>query len=162
MATSTHSVVGFRPFHIPGGTGINSAALYSSLLSRAVPSSSFRFPTPAPTLRTEHHAQSDSDDRNSALAIVLPVFFGSLFFVALFFLFRWHRRRGTPDEEQELRGCVGSSSSSRPKWATDDRPWEEAELLDSFKAQEDLARLDRSASFRTFNLPRKPPPAYEP
>ncbi|BGP27155.1 proteophosphoglycan ppg4 [Rhodotorula toruloides] len=180
MADFSTSVLGFRPFtlDLPHYTGLP----YTVAATTTTPVS------PAPTT-THHidgihgnpHIEQEDSPTVDVLRVVLPTLFGALAFFGLFIaLSLWIQRRQRAKEEaagvvraklvrrdRSMRERSLVISPLAPVSARDSASVFELDEMDrqtlsSLKQSEDVARLERSASFKTHRLPRVPPPAYEP
>ncbi|BGP10861.1 hypothetical protein JCM10049v2_006755 [Rhodotorula toruloides] len=180
MADFSTSVLGFRPFTLD-------LPRYTGLPYSIAPTSTS--PTSATSASTHHkdgtHANSHVEQDNSpsidVLRVVLPTLFGALaFFGILMALSLYVQRRQRAKEEaagivraklirrdRSMRERSPIISPLAPVSARDSASVFELDEMDrqtlsSLKQSEDVARLERSASFKTHRLPRVPPPAYEP
>ncbi|GAA5907422.1 hypothetical protein JCM6882_003856 [Rhodosporidiobolus microsporus] len=168
--TLSSSIAGFRPRpslpHFPG----------------------FSFPRPSvatSTTATSHSTLSPaahrSDGPNTLLVTIIPIVVGALLLLAgLYALLQWqHRRTKRREEETQMQavklrrvrygggttaGSFSSAATSRGENVELELHHQQSveDMLNTLKFREDLARVERSSSFKTHDLPRKPPPAYEP
>ncbi|GAA6036319.1 hypothetical protein JCM8097_001663 [Rhodosporidiobolus ruineniae] len=128
---------------------------------------------PVGTPRATNASSSDGQhDVRTLLAVVLPILFGSILLLGLlyFVLSRHHRRSKRRAEENRReaaklrRARCASAGYVFPSYPASEASGPvEFELRESraYPYREDLARLERSDSYKTHSLPRKPPPAYE-
>ncbi|GAA5824755.1 hypothetical protein JCM11251_005328 [Rhodosporidiobolus azoricus] len=125
-----------------------------------------------------------SNGPNTLLVTVIPIVVGAIVLLAgLYALLQWQHKRNKRREEEtqmqsvklrrvrygggttavvpnESRSAVSTSRRSEYDFEMH-RAQSVEDMLDTLKYREDLARLERSGSYKTYDLPRKPPPAYE-
>ncbi|BGP34846.1 hypothetical protein JCM10296v2_006670 [Rhodotorula toruloides] len=180
MADFSTSVLGFRPFtlDLPRYTGLphSLAATTTSPTSPTSTSTLYKDGTHA-----NPHVEQDNSPSIDVLRVVLPTLFGALaFFGVLIALSLYVQRRQRAKEEaagivraklvrrdRSMRERSPVISPLAPASARDSASVYELDEMDrqtlsSLKQSEVVARLERSASFKTHRLPRVPPPAYEP
>ncbi|GAA5995430.1 uncharacterized protein JCM10292_005168 [Rhodotorula paludigena] len=167
------SLLGYRPFPFSLLTqdGFARPEAPTTATARSIPT----------TIISEPHLASEHSTKTGVLTIVLPVLFGSLLILGLAIaLFTWfaHRSRAKRGPQPALlrrKGSSGSRSSAATAgsayWGSG--PMREAvypveldeidrQTLHSLTVNHDFARVRYAETFKTRDLPRKPPPAYEP
>ncbi|BGP19501.1 hypothetical protein JCM10213_006321 [Rhodosporidiobolus nylandii] len=161
----TRSVAGHRPFSFP-------STLFPWVSGHSPsPTSSSASTTRHLAGGSSHRSTSNSGETNSILAVVLPLFFGALIILAAIYAgLHWQRKRLKQREEATERQATklrrvrngGQSRAASGSFMLDlELDQKSVDLLEDLKIRDDFARLERSNSFKTHVLPRKPPPAYE-
>ncbi|GAA5921023.1 hypothetical protein JCM3775_004055 [Rhodotorula graminis] len=178
-ATLSASVLGFRPFTLAFPTA-DIARTFDPRPTQAHPTTTFPNSTTIPTrpIVNPHLAPTADSPTTGVLTIVLPTLFSALLVLGLGIALmaclsrRAKSKKGPSSAKLRKRGSVGSEEQAHDpaQWtASSRREMIELELDDvdrctfrSLKAADEVAQVRRAASFKTHDLPRKPPPAYEP
>ncbi|BGP42926.1 hypothetical protein JCM10449v2_006941 [Rhodotorula kratochvilovae] len=165
------SVLGFRPFtmRFPNDEGFTfSPRPVSTATATQVPP-----PIPTKALLNPHLVSEDSPS-TSVLTIVLPLLFGALFLlgcgIAIVACLGHRARNKKAAAKLKKKRAIDAELGVDPaQWGSRRAEMAQIELdefdrqtLRSLKVADDLARARYAASFKTYDLPRKPPPAYEP
>ncbi|GAA5899673.1 hypothetical protein JCM8208_000625 [Rhodotorula glutinis] len=178
-ATFSTSVLGFRPFTLAFPTA-DVARTFEPRPTPAHPSTTTTASEPIPTrpLVNPHLAPTTDSPTTGVLTIVLPTLFSALLLLGIGIALiaclsrRAKSKKGSSTAKLRKRTSVGSEEQAYDpaQWsASSRREMIELELDDvdrrtfrSLKAADEVAQVRRAASFKTHDLPRKPPPAYEP
>ncbi|GAA5853324.1 hypothetical protein JCM8547_000284 [Rhodosporidiobolus lusitaniae] len=177
-ATTTYSrsVLGWRTAY-PQAT-----AVFPTLFPTIYRSSSWSRTTSAASLTHHHPVGATSSNSGGGIkqlvAVVVPILVGAILLLfALYALLRWQHKRARQREEETQRQAAklrrarmahGGMREHRPMGRREPVEFElkavrsTEDMLNTLKYREDLARLERSHTYKSFDLPRKPPPAYEP
>ncbi|GAA5836762.1 hypothetical protein JCM9279_007654 [Rhodotorula babjevae] len=179
-ATFSTSVLGFRPFTLAFPTA-DVARTFEPRPTSTRPSTTtttFSSPIPTRSIHNPHLAPTADSPTTGVLTIVLPTLFSALLVLGIGIALisclsrRAKSKQGAQSAKLRKRGSVGSEEEAYnpAQWcASSRREMVELELDDvdrrtfrSLKVADEVAQVRRAASFKTHDLPRKPPPAYEP
>ncbi|GAA5968657.1 hypothetical protein JCM11641_007714 [Rhodosporidiobolus odoratus] len=168
-ATFSTSLAGRRPFTLTLPNNSTFSFDFSLPSITPSPSSSSSKPLSSSALKS-----SSSGDGRPLLALILPILFGALILLAaLYALLHWQQKRIKEREREVGRQAAKLRRGRVREGGRRDEAGREVfelklkedqgveEMLETLKYREDIARVESNNSTKTFDLPRKPPPAYE-
>ncbi|GAA5868534.1 hypothetical protein JCM3774_005420 [Rhodotorula dairenensis] len=175
---TVHSVLGFRPF-TPNLPHFTQLSWTPTSMATTTPRPTHQQVWPTPIRGLPVPAQSGSTSGSPAAAtvmlVLLPILFGGLMLAALGLgLLQWVRQRRREKERQSgiraarLRRATSSPfapvpmANVVPDLEANAASGDGGSLYTTKSSEACEGRLSRAGSTRSYNLPRKPPPPYQP